>query len=164
MQKKKIRLGMDSALLLGLIFGFIGIIYLPVGIGLGIALPDGRLFLCIFGGLGAVFLIVSAALIVRSILCRRGIRRAVEDGQYVLAAVTEVTRNYNVRVNGRHPVYAVCAYTEPLSKTVHLYRSRERRYIPDDIVGQTVKVYISRENDKYYYADIDEILPKVIEH
>ena len=33
-----------------------------------------------------------------------------------------------------------------------------------ELLGKKVKVYVENDNFKHYYVDVDEILPKYVEH
>lgn len=81
-----------------------------------------------------------------------------------MAEITEITVNHTVKVNGRHPYIIKCIYQD-MAGNIHIFKSRDLYFDPGTLLReQKVKVYVDGKDFKYYYVDIDEILPKVIQH
>ena len=95
---------------------------------------------------------------------KKRIRKIVEEGYYITAEIGEVSRNYNVQINGRNPYNIRAAYTDETG-CVHIFQSRNLYYNPEGMLrSQMVRVYIRRKEYKEYYMDIDAILPQVEFH
>lgn len=166
MERRKAKRGLTVFILESIIFSFVGIIFILVG---GI-IPaeniegDARAFRAIFCGLGAVLLIAGVLCLCLEIRTRVRNNRLINSGQYIMAEISEITMNYAVRVNSRHPYIIICRYQDRYGN-IHTFRSRNLYFDPAPLLkDQMVKVYVDGENFKYYYVDIDEVLPKVIRH
>ena len=118
-----------------------------------------------FGIIGVSFLTMGLIFLGFDIRRRRAQRRAVEGGYYVMARVAAVRVNYQMNVNGVHPVRAECHYTDPATGTVHVYFSRNLYTDVTDLVeGREVPVYMDRLDPSVGYVDIDSILPEIVVH
>ncbi len=150
--------------IIGMIFAPLGLIFVLLGIGLTAGSGQG-LFLMVFGGIGGIFLILGI-LFLLLMLHRRGIcRELFNEGHYVMATVTSVMPNYNVRVNGRTPYLAECSYTDPDTGVLHLFQSRNLYFDPTSILMDAqVPVYVRKGDYRHYYVDVDAVLPEVQRH
>ncbi len=159
--------------IIGMIFAPLGGVLILVGriiTGLAERHPenttgDPRLFFWIFGGIGAVFLILGI-IFLALMLRRRAIhKRIFAEGYYVMATVTSVMPDYNIRINGKCPYFAECSYTDPETGILHLFRSRNIFFDPTAILMDArVPVYIEKGNYRHYYVDVDSLLPEVRRH
>ena len=168
METKKAKVGLGASAIVGITFTLMGVAFLAAGITIYLSLGnrfDGAiLFLYIFGGVGALFLLVGLPFVIAFINKKKRCNRLLKEGNYVMAEVSEITRNYNVRVNNRRPYIVKCAYRDGYGN-VHIFKSRNILYDPSTILKDNmVKVYVDGENYKHYYMDLDEVLPNVIEH
>ena len=78
--------------------------------------------------------------------------------------VVDIAANINVNVNGRYPYYIIVQYVDPHGVR-HIFKSPSLRIFRDpELLGKKVKVYVENDNFKHYYVDVDEILPKYVEH
>lgn len=166
MEKRKVKRGFTSLILAGIIFSFVGIMFILVGSIIPAKSIEGdvRAFLAIFCGLGAVLLV--AGIICLCYEIGKGIRcnRLINAGQYIMAEISEITMNYTISVNGRNPYIIICRYQDRYGN-IHMFRSRDLYYDPAPLLkDQMVKVYVDGEDFKHYYMDVDEVLPKVIRH
>lgn len=166
MERRKAKRGLTVFILESIIFSFVGIIFILVG---GI-IPaeniegDAGAFRAIFCGLGAVLLIAGVLCLCLEIRTRVRNNRLISSGQYIMAEISEITMNYAVRVNSRHPYIIICRYQDRYGN-IHTFRSRNLYFDPAPLLkDQMVKVYVDGENFKHFYVDIDEVLPKVIQH
>ena len=76
----------------------------------------------------------------------------------------DISQNYNVSVNGRHPFVVSCKY-EAVDGTVHIFKSRYLYFNPEPLLkNNVVHVYVDNNSFKKYYVDIDEVLPTIVEH
>lgn len=168
MEKRKAKMGMGPMFIVGIIFTILGIGFLPMGIVLYFGLKEetsvGFIFLCVFGGVGLLFLILGILFLVLEVRKRARCNELLNAGNYVMAEIMEISINYNVRVNDRYPYIVRCQYQDP-NGNVHIFKSRNLYFNPETILkDRMVRVYVNGENYKYYYMDIDEVLPKVFEH
>ena len=170
--QRKAQMGLSALMIVAITFTIIGITFLPIGIvaGMGNMVVDGSLalFVIMFGGLGALFLALGITFFVLEIKKRGRCNRLLNEGYYIYAEVIEVSKNYNVQYGKHgHPYVIRCGYTDETG-TLHIFKSRNiNRYPGDNLIGQQVRVYLDRSdytNYKNYYMDIDEILPRVMEH
>lgn len=166
MKNKKVDSGTGVFLIVGSIFTLVGIVYIGIAIGtFFLNMGSGMLmFRYIFGGIGLVLFIVGIACLQSGIRKRNRINRVISSGKYIMAEIARIERSYNVRINGYHPYVVVCQYQD-ISGNLHMFRSRYLHFDPEPFLkDQMVRVYVDAEDYKYYYVDIDEVLPNVIEH
>jgi len=163
-QRRKIHTDWTALGICGIVFSFIGLVYILVGIGLHGVDEDLPLFLGIFGGLGLLFFLLGAVFLYFWLKKLALQQKAYDSGDYFTCPITRISVDRSVQVNRNSLQYAVAEVSDPSTRTVHVYRSRGMRYCPEALVGTPVKIYRDRENPKSYYMDIDEILPKVIVH
>ncbi|MBR6705983.1 MAG: hypothetical protein IKI84_04815 [Clostridia bacterium] len=160
----------DVKRILGMIFGAIGLGSLVVGCAVSFAIKYSGTELwflpaVIIGPTGLVFLVLGTVFLISE---KR--RRALEEelknhGRALEASVTDVRANMNMTVNGRHPYYVEAQWQEPMSGTVHVFRSRDIGFNPWEFVeGRKVKVYVSDNDYSRYYLDLESVLPKVEVH
>lgn len=167
MEKKKAKTGIGASLIISIVFTVIGVIFLPIGITLYQTtddLIDGIFFLCTFGGIGIIFLIIGIIFLILLLKKKKEAEQLLDNGRYILAEICEIIPNYTIRVNGKHPYVVHCKY-EAMDGTIHIFKSRNLFFNPESMLrGTSVKVYTDRKNYKKYYVDIDEVLPKVEYH
>ena len=164
--EKQLKFGVTARLLVGIVFGALGVIYLPIGlINLAVSVMEGTQVMgIVFTALGAVFLVAAAVLLVLELGKRKKMRQAVENRRYVWGEIVEIERNPSIRVNGRCP-YVVLVRYRGRNGQLHIFRSRNLFHYPDpSIVGSQVRIYYFDETYKIYYVDLDGVLPTVIEH
>jgi len=170
--ERKAKMGLSAMMIVAITFTIIGITFLTIGIiaGMGNMTVDGSLavFVMVFAGLGALFLGLGIVFLILEIKKYKRNNRLLTEGYYILADVLDVNKNFNVQY-GRHghPYVVRCGYTDEHG-TLHIFKSRNiTQYPGNDLIGQQVRVYLDRNdynNFRDYYMDIDEILPRVIEH
>ena len=166
MMERKAKTGISALLIAGIIFTCMGAIYLAVGICFHFFAVNeiSLIFLYAFGGLGMLFFILGVIFLTLEIRKRLRFNRLLQSGNYITAEISEINLNYSVRINGRHPYVVVCRYQDMMG-TIHLFKSRNLSFDPGTLFqGQTVKIYVDGEDFKHYYMDIDEVLPKIIQH
>lgn len=166
MEKRKAKGGWSVRLIAALIFTGVGILYILIGRVVQGDNINGNaiVFRLIFGGLGAVLLAVGMICLFLEIQSRRRNTRLLNSGKYILAEISEITMNYAVSVNSRHPYIVKCQYQDG-NGYVHVFKSRSLNFDPSPhLRDQMVRVYVDGEDFKHYYVDIDSVLPTVIEH
>lgn len=164
--ERKAKFEMNTISILGIIFFCMGIVFMAFGIGFTALSQDemGLVFLWSFGGTGLSFLLIGIVFLLITVKKKSIHTRLLQSGSYILAEISGVTLNYNIRVNGKSPYVVECRYQDG-SGNVHIFKSSCLFFDPYPLLkSQTVKVYVEGENYKHYYVDIDEILPKVIRH
>ena len=156
--------------IIGMIFSPMGLFFLVMGIlfwyyKVGTDPEDPQIFLYVFGGMGAAFLLVGLGLLLADIHHRAQLRRAYEGGYYVMAKIAGTNTQKNVNMNGRNPVIVECHYTDPSTGVAHVYYSRYLyTHVADLLQSDQVPVYIDRMNDKVGFVDIDVVLPEIKVH
>lgn len=170
--ERKAKTGLSARMIVAIVFTGIGAGFLPIGIVAFLKLADidtGFIaFAATFAGLGIVFLVLGITFLVFEIKRRNRCNRLLNEGYYILAEVLEINMNTSIEYgNNNHPYIVKCKYTDE-NGTIHIFKSRNIKLYPgDDLIGQQVRVYLDRSdynNYKNYYLDIDEILPRVVEH
>ena len=165
--ERKSKTGLSALLIVGSIFTILGAVFLATGVIIYYALKEEEgaiLFLLIFGGIGLLFFVLGVIFLIVELKKKLRNDKLLGAGNYVMAEVLEVTLNYNVAVNRRHPYIVRCRYQD-MYGNVHIFKSRDLFFNPTDLLkDRMVKVYVDGENYKHYYVDIDEVLPNVIEH
>ena len=165
--ERKSKTGLSALLIVGSVFTIVGASFLAIGLIIYYALKEEEgaiLFLLIFGGIGLLFFVLGVIFLIVELKKKLRNDKLLGAGNYVMAEVLEVTLNYNVAVNRRHPYIVRCRYQD-MYGNVHIFKSRDLFFDPTDLLkDRMVKVYVDGENYKHYYVDIDEVLPNVIEH
>lgn len=165
--ERKSKTGLSALLIVGSIFTILGAVFLATGVIIYYALKEEEgaiLFLLIFGGIGLLFFVLGVIFLIVELKKKLRNDKLLGAGNYVMAEVLEVTLNYNVAVNRRHPYIVRCRYQD-MYGNVHIFKSRDLFFNPTDLLkDRMVKVYVDGENYKHYYVDIDGVLPNVIEH
>ena len=156
--------------IVGMIFAPLGFFFLAMGLlfwhfRVGSKPEDPMIFLSVFGGGGAIFFAVGLGLLLSDIRRRTRMRRAYENGHYVMARITGVHEQRNVNMNGRSPTVVECHYTDPDTGIVHVYHSRYLYTDLSDLLqSDQVPVYIDRMDDRVGFVDIDAVLPEIRVH
>ena len=165
--ERKSKTGLSALLIVGSVFTIVGASFLAIGLIIYYALKEEEgaiLFLLIFGGIGLLFFVLGVIFLIVELKKKLRNDKLLGAGNYVMAEVLEVTLNYNVAVNRRHPYIVRCRYQD-MYGNVHIFKSRDLYFDPTDLFkDQMVKVYVDGDNYKRYYVDIDEVLPNVIEY
>lgn len=129
-------------LIFGLIFFVVGLVFL-VGFFLA-EFPIYFIFLpLIFVAIGGVTLYK----VIRGKVVGKKLR---ENGRRIWATVASVEPNYRVSYNGRHPYTVLCSAEGREFKTDTMKSSVL------DLVGKSIPVFVSTENDKDYLIDLSE--------
>jgi hypothetical protein len=159
--EKKLKFGINAGMIVCIVLGTIGLIFLLVGIFIWTSFSDEVGF-----GVGLTFfifgclLLLSVGIVLLSELNRRKrIRRLVEDNRYVWGTIESIVQNRNIRINSRHPYYALVRYRDHTG-TIRTFRSRNVMNLPNSIIGQQIKVYVDESNYRRYYVDLDRVLPE----
>ncbi len=166
MEQRKAKGGWSARLIAAIVFISIGILYIIIERVVGEESINGNamVFRAAFGGLGVVLLAAGVLCLILEVRTRRRNNRLLNSGQYVLAEISEITMNYSIRINSRHPYIVKCRYQD-MNGAVHVFRSRNLNFDPAPILrDQMVRVYVDGDDFRHYYMDIDSILPTVIEH
>ena len=161
-EKKKTGLG--GLGIAGLILGFMGIVYLILGVCLWMNLEEE------VGIIGIIFTVVGGLLLLLALIFlmivlkkHRNTQKLVESGRYIWGDVVDCVPNYNVRVNGRHPYRLIVQYRDAMG-VIHVFKSRDiYTYIVPEALNRKVKVYVS-EDYKQYYVDAEDALALIVEH
>ncbi len=165
MTDKKVKIGITPSAIIGIVFTSISAVFILITV-IFFLQNEATLFLVAISMLfvGIITLIAGLTFFLLYIRKKKRIRKIVEEGYYITAEIGEVSRNYNVQINGRNPYNIRAAYTDETG-CVHIFQSRNLYYNPEGMLrSQMVRVYIRRKEYKEYYMDIDAILPQVEFH
>jgi hypothetical protein len=109
----------------------------------------------IVGGLGTVFLLIGALLIIVPRMNARADDRLRHEGVPVDADLQSVDLNTTVTVNGRNPFRITAQWQDPTTSRVYVFVSRNIWFDPSKyITGKSVRVFIAQGNPKRYYVDL----------
>lgn len=159
-------MGLGALLIIGIVYTILGGVFVTLGIVLAVALwnTEEKMIGLIFGGIGSIFLVLGIVFLIIEIRKKRRADRILAEGRYVWGEIVDCVPNFNVRINGRHPYIAVARYTDPRGMS-HVFKSRSLNiYREPDMIGKQVKIYYDNDSFKYYYIDMDGVLPNFIEH
>lgn len=163
---RKIKHGLSAKLLISIIFGILGVVYIGISIPMFIfdSFDSVWVLPVIFSVLGIVFITIAAVLAFVELKKRRQITRMLQQNRYLWAEVVEIRQNLNITINGRHP-YVVTVRCQDRMGQLHSFRSRNiLHYVDRTIMGKQAKVYYADDSFKVYYVDIDPLLPNIIHH
>ena len=163
---RKIKHGLSSKLLISIIFGILGIVYIGISIPMLVfdSFSSVLVIPAIFITVGTVFVVIAVVLAAGEIKKRRQIDQMLRQNRYLWGEVAEINQNLNIRINSRHP-YVITVRCQDRSGQVHTFRSRNiLHYVDRSIMGKQVKVYYADDSFKIYYVDIDPLLPNIIRH
>lgn len=108
----------------------------------------------IVGGLGSVFFLIGAGILLFSILKRRRDEYLKEQGDPIETEFQRVELNKTVTVNGRNPFRIITQWQNPSTAEVHIFESDNLWFDPSDyIVSHQITVFIEQNNPKKYYVD-----------
>lgn len=164
--ERKIKLGTRPAMICAIVFSIIGLHFAILGLTFLLTNTDSETKMTGMAllPLGCVFLTLGIVLLCLELKRRRRLQRIYSEGRYLWGEVVDIKVNYNVSVNNWHP-HALLVKYQDASGNIHLFRSRDLyRFTDHSLIGRQVKVYYENDSYKYYYVDIEDILPPVFEH
>ena len=163
---RKIKHGLSSKLLISIIFGILGIVYIGISIPMLVfdSFSSVLVIPAIFITVGTIFVAIAVVLAAGEIKKRRQIDQMLRENRYLWGEVAEINQNLNIRINSRHP-YVITVRCQDRLGQIHTFRSRNiLHYVDRSIMGKQVKVYYADDSFKIYYVDIDPLLPNIIRH
>lgn len=164
MEKRSVR-SVSAISIFSFVYTFLGTLFVVLGVVLAWKLPeDVKMVGYIFTLIGAPFLILGVIFLCVQFGKKGTAKRLVESGQFVWGEIVGLSRNYNVIVNGRRPIYLSVRYQDPYGRT-HMFKSRSLMIPPDESwVGKKVKVYYKGDNFKKYYVSTEDLTSGYIFH
>lgn len=109
----------------------------------------------IVGGIGTIFLLIGALLIIVPRMSARADDRLRQEGVAVEADLQSVALNTAVTVNGRNPFRITAQWQDPATSRVYVFVSRNIWLDPSKyITGKSVRVFIAQGNPRRYYVDL----------
>jgi hypothetical protein len=115
----------------------------------------------ILGGLGTVFFLIGALMIVIPRSTARADDRLLHEGVPVDADLQGVDTNTSLTVNGRNPFRITAQWQDPATSRVYVFVSHNIWFDPSKYVtGKNIRVYIAPGNPKRYYVDLS-FLPQL---
>lgn len=164
--ERKVKLSLRPAGIVGIVFSCLGAIYLCVGIGVSAfgTEEDSRIAGLVFLVLAGGFLVSGVILGILELCYRQRLCKVISAGRSIWGEVADVVQNPHVRINDRMPYNLLVRYTDAQGQ-IHLFRSENLYTYPDrSVIGKQVRVYVEYPLSKYYYVDLQGVLPNVIEH
>lgn len=117
----------------------------------------------IVGGLGTIFFLVGAALVVVPIVKGRKDEYLKNNGHPVKTQFQRIELNESYSVNGRHPFQLVTQWQNPSTSKVHVFKSNNLWFDPTEYVSQgRITVFIEQDDPETYYMDTS-FLPELAE-
>jgi hypothetical protein len=161
--KKKFRLDLSVLKVIGFILITLAVIFTVVGI-ICLALGKWAVLAIPFFGLGSQFIVIGGIFITSESKQKQKIQAIIKQGNYIEAEITEITQNLAFEEDGEYP-YVINAKFEDETGCVHLFRSYNLNYNPEGmLLSQIVRIYVKKDDYKYYYMDLSSILPEVKIH
>ena len=114
----------------------------------------------ILGGMGAVFLAIGGVFLLVPLLSARRAEQLRQTGQRVETDYQGVDQDLNFTVNGRSPFRILSQWQDPMTKTLHVFRSENLWFDPTEFAkGRRITVYIDPKNPSRHAMDLS-FLPK----
>jgi hypothetical protein len=115
----------------------------------------------IFGGVGAVFLMLSGGVLFARLLAARRVRGLQRHGMPIETEFQSVELNGGLKVNGRSPWRIVSQWLDPGRNVLYLFHSENLWFDPTlYIKSKQVRVFIDPNDPKRYSMDVS-FLPKL---
>jgi hypothetical protein len=105
-------------------------------------------------GIGTVFGMVGAPMVLASVFSARKIRWLRENGQVIMTEYQSVVVNQSERSGGQHPYQIVSQWLDPTTNKVYVFRSRNLYFNPEKYIQTSqIPVRIDPQNPKKYWMD-----------
>lgn len=115
----------------------------------------------ILGGMGGVFFLIGAGIILAGTLKVRQDEYLKKNGTPIETDYQGVELNTALSVNGGHPFRIMSQWQDPSTSDVHVFKSNNMWFDPTSYINtRKIKVYIERGNPGKYYVDLS-FLPKL---
>ena len=115
----------------------------------------------IFGGLGAIFFLVGAGIIVGTTVKSRQDEHLRTRGPPIETDLQSVQLNTSFEVNGKHPYKVLTQWFNPFTSEVHVFESDSVWFDPTSYLkDRKITVFIENDNPKKYLVDLS-FLPKL---
>ncbi|MCW9707889.1 DUF3592 domain-containing protein [Fodinibius salsisoli] len=117
----------------------------------------------IVGGLGLIFFLVGAALVIVPIVKGRKDEQLRNNGYPIKTKFQRIELNESYSVNGRHPFQLITQWQDPSTSQIHVFRSNNLWFDPTDYIDRDrITVFIEKDDPETYYMDIS-FLPELAE-
>jgi len=118
----------------------------------------------IVGGIGSVFFLIGAGIIVGGRLQNQRAARLRSTGVPIQTEFQSVELNTFLQVNGRHPFRVITHWQDPATSLIHVFHSNNLWFDPTQHVerGRRITVYVEPGNPKRYFMDVS-FLPQLAE-
>lgn len=115
----------------------------------------------IVGGLGSVFFLIGAGVMLVPMLKRRRDDYLKKHGTPIETVFQRVELNEALSVNGRHPFRIVTQWQNPATSKMHVFESSNLWYDPTEYVkSDRIRVFIEKSNPTKYVVDLS-FLPEL---
>ncbi|MDX3775717.1 DUF3592 domain-containing protein [Chromatiaceae bacterium AAb-1] len=115
----------------------------------------------ILGGIGGVFFLIGAGIILVSLLKTRKDEFLKTHGIPIETEYQSVELNTALSVNGKHPFRVLSHWQNPSTSDLHIFKSNNLWFDPSNYIkDKKITVFIEPGNPKKYYVDLS-FLPKL---
>ncbi|MCH4192675.1 MAG: hypothetical protein LKF52_10235 [Butyrivibrio sp.] len=157
----KVKIGINTNLILGIIFSVLGLGMIILGVVVySFSKPeqteDAEILLLIPGGIGLAFLVPGLIAFLGVVLKIWRQEKAVAGGQYIMGYVVNVTTDAATHVNDRFLQRLECHYSDPDTGIMHIFLSNPVTYYPQEKMNTEVKIYVCPRDLRCYYVDINQ--------
>ena len=109
----------------------------------------------IFSALGACFLAIATAIIVRAVIRHRRQLALVRNGRPIMTVFDSVEQNVRFKYNGRHPYRVVTKWRNPISGEMVTFRSNDVWDDPtDQVKHRAITVLVNPTQLSHYVMDL----------
>ena len=146
--------------LLGMIFFFMGLVF--VALGTGLVLAVGEPILLAFAAAGILFFFVGVGMMASLSRTRKLRRWLEENGRTIQANIIGVQYDTRVRMNGRCPLVLQCQARNAADGKVYVFDSDSLWFDPTPYLDgrTTLPVLVDPDNYHRYQVLTDGILPE----
>ena len=107
-------------------------------------------------GITFVFVIIGLAMVWADEIKTRKIQKIKSEGTIIEATIKDISINYGVKINNRHPYTVLAQYEDIFGDNTYEFKSSYLIRKPNKEVGDMVRVYVMRNNYGEYYMDISD--------
>lgn len=111
----------------------------------------------VFGGIGLVFLLIGLLLTLSKLRTQRTAAQVKVSGRPIMATVTDVSLNSQLRLNGRSPWRIHAQWLDPETNRVHVFDSEDVWFDPAPYLGPEIRVLVDPKDVSRYWVDVDTL-------
>jgi hypothetical protein len=162
MTQKKAKMGVRGIVITATVFTILGAVFSTVSISCGFLFAaqhqqnnDALVLTIVFTCIGLPLLFIGILLTIIAKKKKDAVQKLIDEGNYVMADVIDITPNMGVEVNGMPTYILMCSYVDPVTNYRYSFQSRNLTYEPKELAGTKIRVYIDKDDISHYYVDVD---------